>query len=63
MPSGAVVMAVGVPVAETVKVPAVPTVKVAAAALLNEGTALPSTTRLKGCDAVPAEEDADKMNA
>ena len=55
-------IAVGTPVALTVKVPAVPTVKVAAAALVNEGAMFPSTTMLKDCDAVPFGVEADKIN-
>ena len=48
--------------ATTVKVPAVPAVKVAVAALVNAGAELPSTTRLNGCEAVPAGVEADRMN-
>ena len=39
-----------------------PTVKVAVAALVNTGAMVPSTTMLKGCEAVPAGVEADKIN-
>ena len=39
-----------------------PTVKVAAAALVNTGAMVPSTTMLKVCEAVPAGVEADKIN-
>ena len=55
-------MGAGSPVATTVKGFAVPTVKVLAAPLVNEGAELPSTTRLKVCEAVPAGLEADRMN-